>query len=101
MQRLNETVERGHAQAKTGAMDGKAIRSQAIALSKLDNEGSRYRVVFARFQSCGNAASDAAMSWQGLVGSKTDQFVEYHQKYIAAANECIKAATLASSEDSK
>ena len=98
MQRLSDTVEQGHAQAKTGAMDAKAIRTQAVALNNLQDEGARYRVVFARFKSCGDASSDAAFSWQGLIGSNTAQFVEYHQKYIAAANECIKAAQLAASK---
>ncbi|MCO7537507.1 hypothetical protein NJH24_22350 [Pseudomonas asiatica] len=98
MQRLSETVDKGHAQAKTGAMDGKAIRNQAIALNNLQEEGARYRVMFARFKSCGDASSDAAFSWQGLIGSNTAQFVEYHQKYIAAATECIQAAQVAASK---
>ncbi len=98
MQRLSETVDQGHAQAKTGNMDGKAIRNQAIALNNLQEEGGRYRVMFARFRSCGVASTDAAFSWQGLIGSNTAQFVEYHQKYIAAATECIQAAQLAASK---
>ncbi|MCO8167848.1 hypothetical protein NJC40_08660 [Pseudomonas sp. 21LCFQ02] len=98
MQRLSKTVDQGHAQAKSGAMDGKAIRNQAIALNKLQDEGSRYRVMFARFKSCGDASTDAAFSWQGLVGNNSAQFVEYHQKYIAAATECIQAAQLASTK---
>ncbi|EKT4569584.1 hypothetical protein QEM43_005345 [Pseudomonas putida] len=98
MQRLSETVDHGHAQAKTGAMDGKAIRNQAIALSKLQEEGSRYRVLFARFNSCGVASSDADLSWQGLIHNNTAQFVEYHQKYVVAATECIQAAQLAASK---
>ncbi|ATR83790.1 hypothetical protein CS390_15190 [Pseudomonas sp. HLS-6] len=92
MQRLSETVDKGHAQAKTGAMDGKAIRNQAIALNKLQDEGARFRVLFAPFVSCGDASSDAALSWQGLIGGNKEQFVEYHQKYIVAAMECIQAA---------
>ena len=98
MQRLSETVDSGHAQAKTGTMDGKAIRNQAIALNKLQDEGSRFRVMFAPFKSCGDASSDAALSWQGLIGSNQEQFVEYHQKYIAAAMECIQTAQGKSSE---
>ncbi len=98
MQRLSETVDQGHAQAKSGAMDGRAIRNQAIALNNLENEGERYRVMFARFKSCGDASSNAAFSWQGLIGSNTAQLVEYHQKYIAAASECVQAAQLAASK---
>jgi len=95
MQRLSQTVDQGHAQAKTGAMDGKTIRNQSIALNKLEEEGSRFRVVFAPFKSCGDASSDAAMSWRGLISGNQAQLTEYHQKYIAAANECIHAAQLA------
>lgn len=92
MARLNDTVDQGHALAKAGGMDGKAIRNQAIALNKLGDEGARYRVLFAPFKSCGEASSDAAMSWQGLIGSNQEQFVEYHKKYLAAAMECIQTA---------
>lgn len=97
MARLDATVNQGHALAKTGGADGKAIRNQAIALNKLDDEGARFRVLFAPFRSCGNASTDAAMSWQGLVGSDQAQFVEYHEKYIAAAMECIQTAQSKSS----
>lgn len=97
MRRLNQAVDNGHAQAKTGAMDGKAIRNQAIVLNKLQDEGSRFRVLFAPFKSCGDASSDAAFSWQGLVGGNQEQLVEYHQKYIAAAMECIQTAQAKSS----
>lgn len=98
MQRLSATVDQGHAQAKAGAMDGTAIRNQAIALNKIKDEGARFRVIFAPFKSCGDASSDAALSWQGLIGSNSAQFVEYHQKYVAAATECIQAAQLAASK---
>ncbi|MNJ76004.1 hypothetical protein D3C77_732020 [compost metagenome] len=73
-------------------MDGKAIRNQAIALNKLQDEGSRYRVLFAPFKSCGDASSDAAQSWQSLIASNQQQFVEYHQKYLVAAMECVQTA---------
>lgn len=95
MQRLSETMDAGHEQIRAGAMDGKAIRMHSIALNKLQEEGARFRVPFAPFKSCGDASSDAALSWQGLVGNSQNQFVEYYQKYIAASKECIQAAQLA------
>lgn len=91
IQRLKETMDNAQEQIKAGAMDGKAQREHAIALNKLHEEGGRFGGLFAPFKSCGDASSDAALSWQGLIGSNEDQYVEYFQKYVAASAECIQA----------
>lgn len=92
MQRLKETMDDGQEQIRAGTMDGKALREKAIALNKLHDEGGRFGGPFAPFKSCGDASNDAAFSWRGLIGNNEDQYVEYYQKYIAAATECIQAA---------
>ncbi|WP_445677586.1 hypothetical protein [Pseudomonas putida] len=92
MQRLSTTINDGHELTMAGGMDAKAQRNHAIALNKLQTEGGRFGGPFAPFKSCGDAASDAALSWQGMIHSNQDQFAEYYRKYIAAANECIQAA---------
>lgn len=90
--RLRKAMNATQEQIEAGAMDEKAQREHAIALNKLHEEGGRFGGPFAPFKSCGNASSDAAMSWQGLIRHNEDQYVEYFQKYLAAADECIQAA---------
>lgn len=91
--RLNSTVDDGHALAKSGTMNGTQSRNQAIALNKLQDEGAKFGTLLTPFAKCNNAAIDAATSWQGLIGNNEKLFVEYHQSYLQASLECIKAAS--------
>ncbi|GLO23538.1 hypothetical protein [Pseudomonas putida] len=90
--RLKAVMEEGHELTISGGMDAKAQRNHAIALNKLSDEGDRFGGPLAQFKSCGDAASDAAFSWQGMIGRNQDQFGEYFTKYVAASNECVQAA---------
>lgn len=93
MVRLNNTVEQGHALAKSGAMNGTQSRNQAIALNKLKEEGARFGTLFTPFAQCNSAGIDAAASWQGLIANDSKRFTESHMSYLKAAAECIKAAS--------
>jgi len=90
--RLRAAMDTGHELTISGRMDAKAQRNHAIALNKLSAEGDRFGGPFAQFKSCGDAASDAAFSWQGMIARNQDQFEEYFTKYVAASTECVQAA---------
>lgn len=93
LQRLIETVDYGHDLIQSGTMNGKQSRDQAIALNKLQDESDRFGSLFAPFAKCRSAASDAAMSWQGLIFKKAEEFIDYHKSYLANAALCAKAAS--------
>ncbi|QIH07175.1 MULTISPECIES: hypothetical protein [unclassified Pseudomonas] len=93
LKRLAERVEYGHDLARSGTMNGKQSRDQAIALNKLQDESDRFGTMFAPFAKCHSAAIDAAMSWQGMIFKKTQEFIDYHKSYLANAAQCAKAAS--------
>lgn len=93
LQRLVTTVKHGHDLARSGTMNSKQSRDQAIALNKLQSESHRFTGVFAPFVDCYSAASDASNSWQGMIFGKTQEFIDYHKSYLANAAKCAKAAS--------
>ncbi|QNH77111.1 hypothetical protein GGD92_02155 [Pseudomonas protegens] len=92
LKRLNKAVEHGQNLAKSGTMDSKQAREQAIALNKLQDESDRFGSLFAPFAKCRSAAIDAASSWQGMIFKDARQYSEDNTSYQANAKECAKAA---------
>lgn len=90
--RLITTVDEGLGLASSGRITGVQMRNQAIALNKLQDEGTQFGTLFAPFHECNSAASDAARSWQLLIGRDVEKFSEYHAKYEESAVACVKAA---------
>lgn len=92
IRRLDSSVEKSLLQAQSGTMDAVKVRNQAIHLAALQKEGDKFGVLFAPFAKCRQAAVDAAMAWQGLIGRDEKQFVEYHKSYQGASAACHAAA---------
>ena len=92
LKRLNKTVDKGQTLARSGTMNGKQARDQAIALNKLMDEADRFGTLFAPFAKCRSAAIDAASSWQGMISQDAREYSNNHMSYLSAAKECAQAA---------
>jgi hypothetical protein len=79
-------------EAAAGAMDGLKLRNQAIELARFQDEAERFGTLFAPYAKCREAAVDAGMSWQGLIGRNQKQLQEYYSSYQANSTACRTAA---------
>ncbi|MGO2705729.1 MAG: hypothetical protein ACTIBJ_14905 [Pseudomonas helleri] len=91
--RLDDSVRRAMKQAAAGEMNSVKIRNQAIELAKFQLEAERFGVLFTRFAKCRSAATDAAMSWQGVVWRDQKQLEDHYSLYQAESGACRDAAS--------
>lgn len=91
LQRLDTTVQKGHALAKSGEMDRMKQHDHAVALKKLKDESEKFAALYSPYSECSEAAMDALASWQGLSADNYNGFTENHIGYIGAAGECSRA----------
>jgi hypothetical protein len=92
IKRLDDSVGRAMRSAGAGEMDGVKLRNQAIQLAKLQDEAERFGVLFAPYAKCREAAVDAGVSWQGLIGRNQRQLEEYYRSYQVKSAACQAAA---------
>ena len=89
--RLDAAVERGNAQILSEKVDPVARRKQAQDLTALQNEGTKFGVLFTPFHSCNEASISASSSWQGLIGLNKRQFDNGVDSYEKERQECLDA----------